>query len=81
MRKNTSLKTHNKIGIYYDTQDDDLNRVIEKYSEKLTEDLIYPALNIKMWNKTENVIVEEDTEINDKPIRIVITDVAGDFKK
>lgn len=63
LRKNTSLKPWNKIKIYYDTKDENLLKIIEKYRKVIVEELIYEIYQLSSVNESEEIVTSIDSQL------------------
>ena len=79
MRKATSLHPWNKIGIYYKTDNETINKVLVKRSNELKQELLYEVMLMEDRNMNEKEIKTEEHEIYDSAVLITITDKVGDF--
>lgn len=74
MRKNTKLRPWNKIGIYYSTTDDLINKVLHNNAESIKTELLYGINLLNNRNMNEPEIKTCEYEINKSKIIITITD-------
>lgn len=81
MRKNTYLKPWNKIGIYYETDSQLVNKVVNKFYDQICEELIYKVYEMKDWDKTQKEIKTQETDLNGQMVKFTITDFDGTFLK
>jgi len=81
MRKNTKLKPWNKIGIYYKTDSQLVNQVINKFYDTICLELIYKVYEMDNINDQEPVIGTQECDLNGHKVLVTITDVVGDFVK
>lgn len=79
MRKKTKLRPWNKIGIYYKTDNDLINKVIEKRRDDIKQELLYDVYKMENRNMDEREIVTSDCNICDGVVLVTITDIVGDF--
>ena len=79
MRKLTSLRPWNKIGIYYHTDNELINKVLMEKSNKLKEELLYEVSSMENKNQTEKEIKSDEHEICGSTVLITITDITGEF--
>lgn len=81
MRKNTKLRPWNKIGIYIETSSSLIKNMINKFSQEIEQDLLYPVKEMKDRIINEKEIVTQKCDVNGIDVTITITDAVGDFGK
>lgn len=79
MRKVTSLRPWNKIGIYYHTDNELINKVLTERLNDLKQELLYEVQQMQNRNLNEKEITTDENEIYGSTVTITITDAAGDF--
>lgn len=72
IKKNTCLRPWDKIKMYYETNDDELAQMIQKFNKQITEELIYELQLMEKNNSNDNYLVSETIKIDDKHILIMI---------
>lgn len=74
MRKKTSLRPWNKIGIYYDTNSSQVELAISSNLQNINEELIYAVSKGKAQDLTEPIIISETVNLEGYIITITISD-------
>ena len=75
MRKTTKLRPWNKIGIYYHTDNDQINKILLDNANDIKTELLYDIFPMQHRKESESEIKSEEFEINKNRILIVITDI------
>jgi isoleucyl-tRNA synthetase len=73
MRKKTSLKPWDKIGIYYSISDPKISNIIYENKDKLKQILLYDVNPIENANTNEKIIMVNTEKIYDSQITITLT--------
>jgi isoleucyl-tRNA synthetase len=75
LRKNSSLRPWNKIGIYYQTDSDVIVRTIESNLKLINEELLYEVKRVNSREEIhEQVVISMQTELEGEKVAITITD-------
>ncbi len=73
LRKETQLRPWDKIKIYYETDDKELNNVMVKHEKTIVEELIYQIYPFDQYDAREESVTMSKTQIGDSDVRILIT--------
>jgi len=74
IRKNTNLKPWNKIGIYYKTDSELVDKVFTKFYDEIYQELNFPVIDIKNYDLSEKEIVCSNFDVNEHIVHILITE-------
>lgn len=81
MRKEAKLKPWNKIGIYYKTNSQLVDQVINKFYDSICQELIYAVYEQDNMNKDAVIISTKEHNLHGHIVLVTITDVDNDFVK
>lgn len=74
MRKQVKLKPWNKINIYYKTESDLIKNIINKFYNRIVEELLYNVYSMNEKNIDEKIIISSEKEIYGSKILLTITE-------